>query len=140
MIQHAGPKPFGPLERFTDKTPKQNTMEKERFIQEVTDLVNEYIGDFTCYGSDAQISVIPETRQPSLCSFADRTAAVEDSDEVVENAAIAEGAATEEYEDYQVTRNPDFYPVDSLFTVKEGQGTPDAAAIRRLADRYFTSN
>lgn len=113
------------------------TMEKERFIEEMTALVREYIDDFGRWGKNAQIRVIPESRQPELCTFADREAAVEDSDEAVENAAIAEGAATEEYDDFQVTRNPDFYLVDEFYTVKEGKGKPDKAAIRRFADRYF---
>lgn len=112
-------------------------MTRKDFEEAITKLVNLYIGDFERYDSNPQIYVDPATMFVDLVNGSDFYRNIEDSDEAVENAAGADRPESEDADDYQVRRNPDFYPVKTLFKVSDGVGTPDAEAISVLAAKYF---
>ena len=74
----------------------------------------------------------------ALVNGSERSDAVEDSDEAIENAAAAHGMANQETMDYQVTRNPDYYAVKRLLAASGPDHTiPDTTAIEAIASNYF---
>lgn len=96
----------------------------------ITRLVNEYIENFDRFDSNPQIRINPATLAASLVNGRDMAAAVEDSDEAVEDAAAAEGLETEDAADFQAAQNPVFVAVKSLLkTTHSGTVVPSAAAI-----------
>lgn len=112
-------------------------MDKELFRKRLNDAVNLYIGNFDRFDTNAQVMVNPDNYAVSLINGRDMASEIEDSDEVIENAAIAEGAATEEADDYQAHRNPDFYPVKGLLETRpDGQVVPSRLRIAALMKLY----
>lgn len=113
-------------------------MKREEFVKAVTELVEKYIGDFYDYDGNAQLRVNPELL---LVEIENGYAFQEDigySDEVIEDAAYAEGDETMSSTDYQARQNYDYYPVKDFIIVEADKtGKPDAKAIARLADKYF---
>lgn len=100
-------------------------------------LVKEYIENFDMFDSNPQIRVNPATITAGLVNGRDMLAEIEDSNETIEDAAGAEGAATEDASDYQVKQNPDFYPVKSfLKTMADGRVVPDERRIEKIAIIY----
>lgn len=113
-------------------------MTRENFIDTVTYLVKEYMNDFSDFDSNPQIRVNPATLGLRLINGSEMLDELADSDERVEDAAGAQGAASEVATDFQVTYNPDFYPVKDLLKVEKGKPTvPDTVAIRAVAEKYF---
>lgn len=113
-------------------------MTRENFIDTVTYLVKEYMNDFSDFDSNPQIRVNPATLGLRLINGSDMLEEIADSDERVEDAAGAQGAASELATDFQVTYNPDFYPVKAMLKVEDGKrAEPDTEAIRRVAEKYF---
>lgn len=97
-----------------------------------------YIDNFDRFDSNPQLRVNPDTLAVTLVDGRDLAAEMEDSDEAVENAAIAQGMEAQESSDYQVTRNPDFYAVKPLLkALADGGTSPDTGALRAIADVYF---
>ena len=112
-------------------------MTRKEFTNAVTELVQNYIGNFYNFDSNAQLRVNPRLLTVEIengYAFQDD---IEYSDEVIENAAYAEGDATESASDFQASQNYEYYPVHTLIAHTDGKATPDADAIRALADRYF---
>lgn len=112
-------------------------MTKEEFRKAVTGEIEAYIENWDRFGHDPELRVNPADLELRIFTRADLARAVEDSDEVIENAAIAQGAATEEAEDRQATQNPDFYPLRTLIKASGERTIPDPLAIDRLVRRYF---
>lgn len=113
-------------------------MSHEEFRRLVVNSIQEYIDDFDRYGAGARLRVNPASHDVELENGYAIQEEIEDSDEAVENAAVAEGAATKEYTDYQVTQNPDFYPLRTLIKVDEnGRGVPDPEAVDNIVANYY---
>lgn len=113
-------------------------MNRENFIKRIDENVQLYIDNFDRFDSNPQLRVNPASFSMEIVNGSDMLAGIEDSNEAIENAAGAQGAATEVYTDFQVTQNPDFYPLKKLFIV-DGQGVarPDENAVSAIADIYF---
>lgn len=113
-------------------------MKREEFIRSVTELVKNYIDNFYDFDSNPQLRVNPELL---LVEIENGYAFQEDlgySDEVIENAAYAEGDATESADDFQASQNYDYYPLSTLLRHESaGNAVPDEEAIDRVADNYF---
>ena len=113
-------------------------MKKEDFVKAVTDLVQNYINNFYDYDSNPQLRVNPELKYVEIengYAFQDD---IEYSDEVIENAAYAEGDATESNDDFQASQNYDYYPVKKLLKhTGEHSAVPNAEAIAEIAAKYF---
>lgn len=111
---------------------------KSEFVTSVTEVVQNYIDNFYRFDKNPMLRVNPELKLVEVengYAFRDD---IEYSDEVVEQAAYAEGDVTESNTDFQASQDFDYYPVTEFFTVNaEGKGTVDAAAVNRLADKYF---
>lgn len=102
----------------------------------IVSAVNDYIENFDRYDSNPQLAINPMNLSVSLINESEMADAIEDSDEAVENAAIAQGIATQDAADYQVKRNPDFYPVKSFLRPLGDTDVPDKMKIYHLAARY----
>lgn len=112
-------------------------MTRQEFIKKAETLVQEYIDNFDRFDHNPQLRVNVNGDSVELVNGSDMNDEVEDNDEAVENAAIAQGAATEEYTEFQVEQNPDFYAVKKLLrTTATDKTVPDALAIARIADSY----
>ena len=104
----------------------------------ITRLVNEYIDNFDRFDSNPQIRVNPAKLSATLVNGSDMTAEIEDNDEAIEDAAAADGLATEDAADYQVSQNPDFYSVKQFLQVTPSGATiPNPVAIKNIAKKYF---
>lgn len=113
-------------------------MDKEQFRKAVTREVADYIRNWDQFGSDPQLRVNPADLELRIFTSTDLARAVEDADEAVENAAIAQGAETEEADDWQVKQNPDFYPLKGLIKAEGKENTvPDPFGIDRIVRIYF---
>lgn len=113
-------------------------MTREEFTDALRDAVKEYIDNFDRFDSNPMLRVIPDSLAVTLVNGSDIAGEVEDSDEAVENAAAAQGMADQEAADYQVTRNPDFYPVKKLLVALPGDKTGvNNAAIAAIVNSYF---
>lgn len=108
-------------------------MTKEVLIETITRLLNEYIENATSFDSNPQLRINPTTNAVTIVNGKDMLAEIEGSNEAIEEAASAEGAANEDSTDYQVKRNPDFYAVSSLLkTNNDGKRIPDLGAIKSI--------
>ena len=113
-------------------------MKRDEFVETVTGLVWEYINNEDMLGKNAQIRINPQSLFIDLFSEKEFLEGLADSEEAIEDAAYAEGAETEDAADYQVSQNPDFYPVSTL-TMKnaEGKTVPSKEAVESVAANYF---
>ena len=112
-------------------------MNRKEFISRVDEALGHFLNDFTLFEPDPHLSVTPGSLLVEVVSGTAVDDAIEDFDEVVENAAIEDGAETQEILDSQVQLNPDYYPVSQFLTVKEGEPTViNPEAVGKLADRY----
>lgn len=113
-------------------------MTKENLTKEMTDLLEAYLANREAYDTNPQLRVDPENLSVTLVNGSDMLAEIEDSYEALENAAAAHGEAQQEADDFQVTRNPDFYTV-SLLLKSDGNGgkTIDSTAVADIASDYF---
>lgn len=113
-------------------------MKRSEFIKRVNDAINRYLDDFELYEPNPQLSVNPDSLYVDIISGKDMFTEIENSDEALENAAGAQGAATEQDFDYQVSQNPDFYPIRRLLKISDEKPTvADSVAIEALANNYF---
>lgn len=113
-------------------------MKKEDFVKAVTDLVQNYINNFYDYDSNPQLRVNPELKYVEIENGYAFQEDIEYSDEVIENAAYAEGDATESSDDFQASQNYDYYPVKKLLKhTGEHSAVPNTEAIAEIADKYF---
>lgn len=111
---------------------------REEFIAEVKSLLQFYMDNFYRYDSNPQLRIIPSTLSMSLENGSDLYNEIEDSDEAVENAALAQRPADEDADDNQVKRNPDLVPVKSLLKkLSDDREGIDMLAVTRLAGKYY---
>lgn len=114
-------------------------MKREEFVKSVTDLVQGYINNFYNFDSNPQLRVNPEMLYVEIENGYAYQDDLEYSDEVIENAAHAEGDATESADDFQAKQNFDYYPVRRLLKkTGEHSAVPSAEEIEKIADRYFS--
>lgn len=113
-------------------------MKREEFVKSVTDLVQLYINNFDRFDENPQIRVNPSLKYVEIENGSAFLDDIGYSDEVIENAAYAEGDATESATDAQAAQNYDYYPVRKLMKrTGEHKAAPDAVAIEAVADKYF---
>lgn len=111
-------------------------MTREDFTKTLEGVVRQFIDYPADFGPDPQLRINPLTLAVTIVRASDRLAEIEDSNEAVEDAAGAQGAASEDGTDFQVTQNPDFYPLNRLISWGESP-SPDHKAIASLVDTYF---
>lgn len=113
-------------------------MERKQFTDSVIEVVQNYIDSFYEFDKNPMLRVNPKLL---LVEVENGYGFQEDlgySDEVVEEAAAAEGDASMSDTDYQASQNFDYYPVrEFIVTDSEGRGSVDKKAVERLADKYF---
>ncbi len=113
-------------------------MKRKEFTDYVASAVAQYLNNPSAYDGDPQIRVNPENLAIDMVNGSDLLKAIEYSDEAVEDAAGAEGDASESSTDFQSSQNPDFYPVRQLVAIEaDGSRRVDHAAVETLADIYF---
>lgn len=112
-------------------------MTREEFTKTVIDLIQDYIDNAGSFDSNPQLRVNPATLKIMLVKGQDMLAEIEDSNEAVEDAAGAEGSASEDASDFQVRQNPDFYAVKKMVKVNGNTVVPDITAVNALADIYL---
>lgn len=115
----------------------KDIMAKTALKDSIYKLVQEYIDNWDLYDSNPQIRVNPEMKTATLVNGSDMQEEIEDSDEAIENAGGAQGAETEDADDYQVMQNPDFYPVKTLLTTnKKGEVEVNEKEVEKIASLY----
>lgn len=112
-------------------------MKRDEFVGKVADMLKIYIDNSDSFDSNPQLRVNPDNMAATIVNGSDMLAEIEHSDETIEDAAGAQGAATEDDTDFQVTMNPDFYTVARLIKVDAGKRVPDMKAVEKVADAYF---
>lgn len=113
-------------------------MTREQLTQAIDKLLTLYIGDFTRYDRDPQITVNPATLFVDLVNSSERLTDIAYSDEAVEDAAAADRPETEDATDRQARRDQDYYPVKSLLRKNsQGLAEPNPDAIAALTAVYF---
>lgn len=114
-------------------------MTRKEFTNAVKGMVENYIENFYNFDSNPQLRVNPALLTVEVengYAFQDD---IEYSDEVIENAAYAQGDETESASDFQASQNYDYYPVNTLLKHEaDHKASPDDAVIERLADKYFS--
>lgn len=108
-------------------------MKREEFETAVTEAVGLYLDDKNNFDSNAQLRVDPSTLEIEIVNGSDMLAEIEDSNEAVEDAAGAQGAANEEATEFQVKQNPDFYAMSTL----TGPNGVDSKGIAKVVAAYF---
>lgn len=113
-------------------------MKRNEFVNAVASMVSNYIDNFYNFDGNAHLRVNPELLTVEIENGYAQDDDIEYSDEVIENAAYAEGDATESSSDFQASQNYDYYPVSTLLKfVDDHKAIPDKEAIEKLADNYF---
>lgn len=112
-------------------------MKRDEFVGNITDMLKIYIDNSDSFDGNPQLRVNPDTLAATIVNGRDMMAEIAHSVETIEAAAGAQGAASEDDTDYQVTLNPDFYAVSRLIKVADGTRIPDEGEVSRIADTYF---
>ena len=112
-------------------------MNKQEFSDLVTKNVNFYILNFDRFDNNPQLRINPDSLEVDVVSGEDFQEEIEDSDEAVENAAIAQGMETQEASDFQVKQNPDFYSVKGLLKPVGDTDIPNPDTIAEIVAIYF---
>ena len=113
-------------------------MKREEFVNACTDLVQRYIDNFYEFDSNPQLRVNPALLLVEIESGSAYLDDIAFSDEVIENAAYAEGDETESASDFQASQDYDYYPLKKLLKfISEHKAVPDKEAIENIADKYF---
>ena len=113
-------------------------MTRKELIENINTTLRRYLNATEYYGPDPQLSVNPVTLYVDLATDATRTAGLADSEEALEDAAAAQGDASEAATDFQARENPDYYPVSQFLKYTSGAPTvPDTAAVAALALSYI---
>ena len=113
-------------------------MTREEFTKAVTELVQNYIDNFYNFDANPHLRVNPALKSVEIENGYAYQDDIEYSDEVIENAAYAEGDATESNSDFQASQNYDYYPVKKLLKhIGDHKAVPDHDAIAAVAAHYF---
>lgn len=112
-------------------------MTRKEFKDAITHAVMQYTKAPEFFDANPQLRINPATLEVISVNGKDYYKEIEDSDEVIENEAAADGDATEDAEDFQASRNPDFYSIkEYVITDNSGNMEPDMKAIDKLAAQY----
>ena len=113
-------------------------MKREEFVKSVAELVQLYIDNFERFDENPQLRVNPALLDVEIENGSAFLDDIGLSDEVIENAAYAEGDETESADDFQASQNYEYYPIRT-FLKKTGEHTavPDMDKINQMADKYF---
>lgn len=113
-------------------------IDKNTFIKAITDLVQEYLGNWDRFDSNPQIRVNPELLYVDAIDGSAMLEGLGDSEEAFEDAAYAQGDETMSATDYQEKQDPDFYPIKDLIKpVGHNISVPDMEKIEQIAASYF---
>ncbi len=113
-------------------------MTRKDLIEAITHAVMQYTQAPEFFDANPQLRINPSTLEVISVNGKDYYEEIEDNDEVIENEAAADGAATEEAEDFQASQNPDFYAIaDYVIKEDDGKLSPDKKAIEKLAKTYL---
>ena len=113
-------------------------MKREDFTNSVTEVIEGYIENFYEYDKNPILRVNPDLLLVEVQNGYGFQEDLGYNDEVIEEAAAAEGDASESDTDNQAKQNFDFYPAREFVVVDaEGKGTVNKAAVEKLADKYF---
>lgn len=110
---------------------------KALFKQQLTDLISGYVDNYIGNDENPQIRVVPADLAVDIVSGRDFLDELAESEEVIEIAAAADDAASEEASDYQASRIPDFYELSDYVKEVDGHKTVDVAAVDKLVSKYF---
>lgn len=110
---------------------------KALFKQQLTDLISGYIANYIGNDENPQIRVVPADLTADIVSGSDFLNEIAESEEVIEIAAAADDAESEEASDYQASRIPDFYELRDYVKETGGRKTVDVAAVDALVAKYF---
>lgn len=113
------------------------TVSKALFKQQIPDLISGYVDNYIGNDENPQIRVVPAGFAVDIVSGSDFLDEIAESDEVIEIAAAADDAASEDAADYQASRIPDFYELSQYVKDVDGRKTVDVAAVDRLVSKYF---
>lgn len=108
-----------------------------KLIHAINGAVERYIEEYDIFDQDPHIRINPASLNVTIVNGRDMLAEIEDSNETVEDAAGAQGAASELSTDFQVTQNPDFYALNRLVIVMDdGHMVQNEDAIKSIAANY----
>lgn len=111
-------------------------MKHNEFIAEVTHIIQVYLNNADSFDSNPQLRVNPATLRATVVNGSDMLAELELNDENVESAAAAEGLASQDDDDFQASRNADFYAVSRLIRENGGKPAPNLEAIIEMTETY----
>lgn len=107
-------------------------------MQALNSAVQAYIENADNFDGNPQLRINPVSFDIELVNGSGMMSEIEYSDEAVEDAAAAQGAATMDDTDFQASQDPDFYAVKRLLTRNAANFTvPDPKALAKIADYYF---
>ena len=113
-------------------------MTLEEFTDALVHAVTLYTNSPEYFDADPKLRINPATLDVVAVNGKDALSDIAYSEEAIENAAYADGDATEAASDYQASRNPDFVAIrDYVRTDNEGHLRPDKRKIETLAKTYF---
>ena len=112
-------------------------MTRDELADNIAITIKEYVGFDHHNQPGLKLSINPESLFVSVITEDEMLSDIADSNEAIEDAAAAERPESEDAMDYQVTQNPDIYPVaDFEKSTPTGQVVLDMEAIRAVAAKY----
>lgn len=110
-------------------------MTQKELTDRITYLVKEYIANADSFDANPQLRIEPADMLVTIENGADMLNEMADNQEFLEEGAAVEGIASEENENAQIRRIPDYYAVSQL--IVKGKDVPDENAISAVAKLYF---
>ena len=112
-------------------------MTQKELADDIAITIREYIGNHYTGTPELKLKITPEPLFVAIVTEDEMLADIEEANEWIEDASAAERAESEENTDYQVSRNPDFYPIKNLINITEGGFAElNTAAIQDIAGKY----
>ncbi|MCM1333025.1 MAG: hypothetical protein NC248_10505 [Bacteroides sp.] len=112
-------------------------MTRKELADNIAITIREYIGNHYTGTPELKLKITPEPLFVAIVTEDEMLADIEEANEWIEDASAAERAESEEYTDYQVSRNPDFYPIKNLIEITSGGIVElDKAEISKIAEKY----
>lgn len=117
---------------------RDNTVTPQQFTNSVVEVVQNYIDNFYEFDNNPILRVNPELLLVEVQNGYAFQKDIGYSDEVIEEAAYAEGDATESNTDFQAKQDYDFYKVTDFVTVgPDHKGSVNMDAVNTLTRKYF---
>lgn len=113
-------------------------MKRDALEKSIRDVVQEYIDYSAELEPNLHVRINPVSFDVALVRESDMLGELGDNDEAVEDAAGAQGAEYETAADFQVSLNPDFYPVSRFIAVSDDDSKQEVntAAVAEVASNY----